>query len=298
MKLLYWEHCPECTKVRLAVQMKQEQSPYDALPFEMELVALNDEKPLREALGMMANKFPPSLPILFRDDDKKPLNSTAVIITYIDKRFYEQRDLPLLFAAPSAFAAILPEYPESLGEIESAVAMLLLPRLPKVGWVRTQLGEKVLPEFTKLGATEWFVKKQERHFEGEATLDDLLAQHTGSLVPKLRAAFSGLGQAFFQDAVGINWLAMQPIDICHMFANLRALTIVAGFPFSPSEQAMLDSITVRGGENSIKLHSDYAVDSAGNVFFSNEHSHDQEQLLMLMQQEATAKAAKDFSLPF
>ena len=61
---------------------------------------------------------------------------------------------------------------------------------------------------------------------------------------------------------------------------------------------MLDSITVRGGENSIKLHSDYAVDSAGNVFFSNEHSHDQKQLLMLMQQEATAKAAKDFSLPF
>ena len=50
----------------------------------------------------------------------------------------------------AAFAAILPEYPESLGEIESAVSMLVLPRLPKVGWVRTQLGQKVLPEFTVL----------------------------------------------------------------------------------------------------------------------------------------------------
>ena len=61
---------------------------------------------------------------------------------------------------------------------------------------------------------------------------------------------------------------------------------------------MLDSITFRGGENSIKLHSDYSVDSAGNVFFLNEHSHDEEQLLKLMQQDAAAKAAKDFSLPF
>ena len=200
MKLFIYDHCPYCTKARMIFGLKNQ-------PVE-NIVLLNDDE--TTPISMIGQKM---LPIL-ETPEGTFMPESLDIIEYIDKKFPPQTVL----MEEDSFLM------NTLADLRTSYYSLTMPRWPKSS----------MEEFKTSSAQQYFQNKKEKmigSFSEALEKTEELKQEALQILKRITKEIPSPD----------NWYLGQTLSLndFHLFAALRALSIVKDMPFpEPLKQYM------------------------------------------------------------
>ena len=217
MKLFIYDHCPYCVKARMIFGLKNQ-------PVE-NIVLLNDDE--ETPISMIGQKM---LPIL-ETPEGTFMPESLDIIQYIDKKFSPQtvtmEEDPFLI--------------NTLSELRLSYCSLTMPRWPQAS----------MKEFKTSSAQQYFQNKKEKMIGPfSAALEKTQEFKTEAL--------QILGKIAKEIPNPDRWYLGQTFSLndFHLFAALRALTIVKDMPFP---EPLIQYMNICSQKTNVPLNTDIAV---------------------------------------
>lgn len=207
MKLYIYDHCPFCTRARMAAALR-------GVALE-EVVLLSDDE--AAPVSMIGVK---QLPVLQKPDGAY-MGESLDIVRFLDESadgIRLRQDVRV-------------QLQDWLDRVAAYANKLLFPRCIRLG----------LPEFATQSAADYFVAKKEKAVGSFAAL----TERGGEYLQKLNADLADLGGLLqseqFSDGIGAG------MEDILLFPVLRNLTMVRGAEFVPEVRAYLDNMAARCG---------------------------------------------------
>ena len=217
MKLFIYDHCPYCVKARMIFGLKNQ-------PVE-NIVLLNDDE--TTPIAMIGQKM---LPIL-ETPERTFMPESLDIIQYIDEKFPPQ----IVLMEEDSFLIKI------LTELRLSYYSLTMPRWP----------QSSMEEFKTSSAQQYFQNKKEKiigPFSSALEKTEEFKKAAYQILERITEKVSKPDRWYLGQALSLN-------DF-HLFAVLRALTIVKDMPFPESlEQYM----KICSQKTKIPLNTDIAV---------------------------------------
>ena len=217
MKLFIYDHCPYCVKARMIFGLKNQ-------PVE-NIVLLNDDE--KTPISMIGQKM---LPILETSKDTF-MPESLDIIQYIDKKFPPQ----IVAMEEDSFLM------NTLTELRLNYYSLTMPRWPQAS----------MEEFKTPSAQQYFQNKKEKMIGSFSSALKKTEEFKKSTYQTLEIIAEKISTAD-------SWYMGQTLSLndFHLFAVLRALTIVKNMPFPEPLKHYMNTCSQK---THIPLHTDIAV---------------------------------------
>ncbi len=217
MKLFIYDHCPYCVKARMIFGLKNQ-------PVE-NIVLLNDDE--TTPISMIGQKM---LPIL-ETPEGTFMPESLDIIQYIDKKFPPQT---ILMEEDSALM-------NALTDIRLSYSSLIIPRWP----------QSSMEEFKTSSAQQYFQNKKEKMigpFSSALEKTKELKKEAYQILETIAKKIPNSDNWYLGSTLSLN-------DF-HLFAVLRALTIVKDMPFPEPLKQYMNTCSQK---TKIPLNTDIAV---------------------------------------